>query len=297
MDFGYIFIVGCDRTGTTLLVNILNNHSEICISNQTHFMGHLARPGFRQKMREFGDLSNDDNVRQLVEFIYDQPFAGGHYWRWLHEHVDPHTLLRRVLDSDRSERALFSILMQARAGGESILGEKTPDHIKYVPTLLEWFPDARIIHTFRDPRAVFVSEFRFRWGHTQTSFPYKQLRLSKPLFSLFVLFHMSLEWFLAANYHLKYKEQYPDNYYLLKFEDLVGDPENQIRLLCNFLEVEFEREMLEQKVINTGFKSRRGKAGFDEQAIDRWQDHITPLSRAWFSLWAGKYLKEFGYVA
>ena len=143
MEFRYCFIVGCDRTGTTLLVNILNKHEEIRISNQTHFMGHLVRPGFRQKMKEFGDLSDDDNVRRLIEFMYARPFGGGSYWRWLRKNVEPADLLQRVLDSDRSERALFSMLMQMRAQGETVLGEKTPDHIRYVPTLLEWFPEAR----------------------------------------------------------------------------------------------------------------------------------------------------------
>jgi hypothetical protein len=297
MEPGYVFIVGCDRTGTTLLVNILNKHSDICISNQTHFMGHLVRPGFRQRMKEFGDLSDDDNVRRLVEFVYARPFAGGVYWHWLHKNVKPEALLHRILDSDRSERALFSLLMQVRARGETILGEKTPDHIKYVPTLLEWFPEARIVHTVRDPRAVYVSEFYHRWNQPGLkSFPYKQLRPIRPLYALFILFHMSLEWFLAANYHFKYKRQYPNNYYVLKFEDLINDPENQIRRFCAFLGVELQKGMLDQKVINTGFRSRQGKPGFDKQAIERWKEHIHPLSRAWFLLWGRKYLKEFAYI-
>ncbi len=41
-----------------------------------------------------------------------------------------------------------------------MLGEKTPTHYKYVPTLLEWYPEAKIIHTFRDPRAILVSQLK-----------------------------------------------------------------------------------------------------------------------------------------
>jgi hypothetical protein len=248
-------------------------------------------------MKEFGDLSDDDNVRRLVEFIYAKSFAGGAYWHWLRKNVEPAALLHHLLNSDRSERTVFSLLMQIRAADEKILGEKTPDHIQYVPTLLEWFPKACVIHTFRDPRAVFVSEFYNRWNQPGfKAFPYKQLRPIKPLYSAYILLHMSIEWFLAARYHFKYNERYPDNYYLLKFEDLIGDPEHQLGQLCSFLEIEFQNEMLGQKVINTGFASRRGIAGFDKQAIDRWKDHISPLSRAWFSLWAKKYLNELGYA-
>jgi hypothetical protein len=297
VGFEHVFIVGCDRTGTTLLTNILNNHTDICISNQTHFMGHLARPGFRQKMKDFGDLSDDTNVRRLVEFMYAKPFAGGVYWRWLRQNVEPESLLARILDSDRSERELFSLLMQIRANGEKILGEKTPDHIRYVPSLLEWFPNARIVHTFRDPRAVFVSEYYHRWNQPGLrSFPYKQLRPIKPLYALFILLHMNLEWFLAARYHFKYKTSYPAAYYLLKFEDLINDPTNQLKQLCDFLNVPFQDHMLAQKVVNSGFVADTGQSGFDKRAIDRWKSHVHPLLRLWFSLWGRKYLKEFGYL-
>lgn len=300
MEFGHIFVVGTGRSGTSLLVEILNKHTGICICNETYFMGTLARKGYRHKMREFGDLSNDDNVRKCVEFMYTKAFRGGDHWRWLQKNVGPEVLLQRISGSDRSERAIFALLMEARAKTETVLGEKTPGHIHFVPTFLEWFPKARIIHMIRDPRAVFVSDFHRRWVRPfmNTYFPYKQLRSVKPLYALFVLLRMSLEWFMAANYHFKYKERYPDNYYLLRFEDLVSDPENQIRQLCNFLGVEFQYQMLEQKAINvgTGFTARREKIGFDKQAINRWKEHISLWAQLWFSLWAKKYMKEFDYI-
>jgi hypothetical protein len=298
METRHVFIVGSGRSGTTLLVNILNKHPEICISVQTHYLGHVARPGFRHKMKDFGDLRDDDNVRRLADFIKNsRPYGGGAFWHWVRDNVETEALVRRILNTDRSERAIFAALMQLPAKGKPILGEKTPDHIHYVSTLLEWFPEARIVHSFRDPRAVFVSELHYRWNQRGLKrFPYKQLRPVKPLYSLFILLHMSIEWFLAARYHFRYKERYPDNYYLLKFEDLVLDPECQLKQLCDFLGVEFQDQMLEQTVTNTGFASRKGKAGFDAQAVDRWKGHISPLSRAWFLVWGRKYLKAFGYT-
>jgi hypothetical protein len=41
-----------------------------------------------------------------------------------------------------------------------ILGKKTPTHYYYVSTLVEWFPEAKIIHTFRDQRAILVSTIK-----------------------------------------------------------------------------------------------------------------------------------------
>jgi hypothetical protein len=94
--------------------------------------------------------------------------------------------------------------------------------------------------------------------------------------------------------YFKYKERYPDKYYLLKFEDLINDSEKHIRRVCDFLGVDFQDKMLEQKVVSRGFQL--GQAGFDAQAATRWKEHIDPWINNWFSFWFRKHLKEFGYA-
>ena len=159
-------------------------------------MGHLiASEGMRYKFRRFGDLSNDDNVRQFVDYIYSPAFQKSSkylelstQWRWIVRRVDKPDFLQRILESDRSERALFTIMMQVFAAHNSkpIMGEKTPAHIRYLPTLLEWFSPARVIHMLRDPRAIFASELRRRYKQSLTT-PYKQLKWVG-LLKLFIVF-------------------------------------------------------------------------------------------------------------
>ena len=83
-----------------------------------------------------------------------------------------------LLASDRTERGIFEAFLRIYADrrGKAIIGEKTPAHLAYVETLLEWFPNGRIIHCMRDPRAIYVSELRRRAAHAVT-FPYRQLAL------------------------------------------------------------------------------------------------------------------------
>jgi hypothetical protein len=304
MKTNFISIVGVSRSGTTLMRSILNASDQITICSENHFLGHLVPwEGARYRFRKFGDLSDDDNVRKLVDYIYsgglERDFRKhgyiGHHWIWIVKWVDKSDFLQRILASDRSERALFTVMMQVQADrrGRPIMGEKTPAHVRYVPTMLEWFPDGRIIHMIRDPRGNFVSEWRRRKKLPVTT-PYKQLQRFDALFTLYIVLQTTLAWFESISRYRKYKVLYPDNYYPMRFEDLVSDPETHIRRVCDFLGVEFQDKMLDQAVVSRGFK--QGQDGFDARAATRWREHIPPWVDTWFLFWFKKRLKELGYL-
>lgn len=299
----YIFIIGVSRSGTSLIRRILNSSSQIAICDETHFLGHLLPfEGKRYQFRKFGDLSKDENVRKLIDYIYSDEFAKGTkykpmnwQWKWIIENEDKENFVQRILSTDRSEQALFAVIMQifADGRGKSIKGEKTPVHLRYVPTLMNWYPNAKIIHMLRDPRAIFVSDLRRRRDLPITP-PFKQLKQHPFLFKLFIMLQITFVWFESLWRYNRYKKDYPNNYYLLKFEDLILDPKNQIMRLCDFLEVEFQEEMLNQTVISHGFCS--GQTGFDTKATLRWTEHIDSWINSWFLFWFRKDLKKYGYV-
>lgn len=305
MKTDFISIVGVSRSGTTLMRSILNSSNQIAICEENHFLGHLIySEGARHKFREFGDLSDDDNVRKLVDYIY----SGGleksfrkhrvmsYHWHWIIKCIDKKDFLQRILDSDRSERALFSVMMRVYADhmGKPIMGDKTPAHLRYAPTLLEWFPDGRIIHMLRDPRAIFFSELRRREQQPSITTPYKQLKRVGLLLKFFIVLQTTAAWFDSITRYFRYKELYPNHYYPLRFEDLVSDPEQHIRQVCDFLGIGFEEKMLDRVVVSQGF--RQGQAGFDVQAASRWKKYVDPWINGWFQFWFRKYLKELGYV-
>jgi Sulfotransferase family len=297
-----IFIVGVSRSGTSLMRKILNASDKIAIAWENHFLGHLiASEGARYRFRKFGDLSDDNNVRKLVDYIYSGNFwKSSRYrdvstqWRWIVRKVDKEDFLQRILDSDRSEHALFTVMMRVFADSKRkpIMGEKTPAHVRYVPTILDWFPKGRIIHMLRDPRGIFVSELRRR--QKAVTVPYRQLKRFKSLFKLYIVLQTTIVWFESVQRYRRYKRLYPNNYYLLRFEDLVTDPIQQVEQLCEFLGIDFQDKMLDQFVVSDGFQA--GQDGFDSQAAVRWRRHIDPWINAWFVFWFRKDLKEFGYA-
>jgi hypothetical protein len=238
----------------------------------------------------------------LVDYLYSGGFRRdskhrpvSYHWLWIIEWVDKEDFLQRILKTDRSDRALFSVMMRVFADhlGRPIMGEKTPAHLRYVSTLMEWFPNAKVIHMLRDPRGVFISDLRRR-KKLPVTFPFKQLNRHDTLLKLFIMLQTTAVWLEAVLRYHRYAKLYPDNYLLVKFEDLVTDPEKHIGRVCEFLEIEFQDKMLEQEVVSVGFRWK--ETGFDGQAASRWQEHIDPWIDRWFSFWFRNYLKEFGYL-
>ena len=297
-----IFIVGASRSGTTLMRTILERSPRIAIARENHFLGHLRESeGARFYFRQLGDLRDDDVVRKLVELVYSGEFQRrsrwrevSPFWRWLVANVAQADVTDRLLAADRTERGLFAALLRTYADkqGRPIMGEKTPAHIAYVDTLLEWFPDGRVVHMIRDPRGVFVSDLRRRRGKLRK--PYSWLARVPGLLPTTILMQTTWVWRGAARRHTGYRKRYRDRYRLVRFEDVVRAPDETLSGLFAFLGVEVPPDPTNVKVMARGFKW--GEEGLDAGAADRWREQIGGLSNRWLKLSLGIYMKRFGYT-
>jgi hypothetical protein len=304
-----VFIVGCARTGSTLLRQIMNRNQRLCLASETHFLRRWSRFGRDKQIVKYGDLTYDDNVDRLVEALYsDARTSTTGYWGWLKSNVDQQEFARRILATDRSDRAIFTTMLEVFAeakkgayGADLVLGEKTPAHLYSVPTLFEWFPETKVIHTFRDPRGIFVSTLKRmqtnRWG-IKAKYPSLPEKLVDPLINPLTVMFTTRTWFDAVKLHASYQQAYGDRYMLVRFEDLISEPERQVRKICAFVGVPYESQMIDEVVVvSSSYRDqRRGPSGFDKQSASRWRTHIDPLTRTWFSVLGRKHLKSFGYL-
>ena len=270
------------------------------------------RPGIRAQMHKLGDFSDDATITRLVKKIYAGHYSvfKGDYWSLAANDalkLDASTVESMILASDRSDKALYHILLQAYAGEDEdvILGDKTGPHLYHVPTLLEWFPNAKVIHTFRDPSAILASEHKKQLAKIDRKIKQAQekgshlqaliLKLRRPLSSLLIVFYITIAWLAAARLDKKYKETYPENYYLSSFESLVQTPEASIKAICQFLGIDFQDAMLNPPKVDSSF-SPKGGSGFNTQTLNRWQAYLKPWMKAWVVFWNKKYLKAFDYI-
>ncbi|MBX3029479.1 MAG: sulfotransferase [Chloroflexi bacterium] len=297
-----IFVVGVSRSGTTLMRRVLGSHSRIAIATENHYLGHLLPwEGARSYFRRLGDLHDDATIDRIVDLIYSGEFQHrsplrelSPYWRWLTRVIEPDEMRQRLLASDRTERGTFTVLMRVFADHKRkpIMGEKTPAHLAWAHTLLEWYPGARIVHMVRDPRGVYVSELRRRVDEPG-SVPYRWLERTPRLLRTFVLGEVSWAWARAEAQHRDLARTEPDRYRMVRFEDLVGEPVGTLETVCRFLGVEFEPSMLDQRVTSKG--ATKGQDGFDAGAADRWRQSIGPAEEAWLEHALGVRMRRFGY--
>jgi hypothetical protein len=297
-----IFVVGVSRSGTTLMRRVLGGHSRIAIATENHYLGHLLPwEGARTYFGRLGDMRDDATVRQVVAFVYDGGFERSSrlrepspFWRWLTRAVPRDELEARLLACDRTERGVFTVLLRTFADHKRkpIMGEKTPAHLAWADTLLAWYPDARIIHMIRDPRAVDVSEVRRRLG-APTTVPYRWLVGMPAVLRAFVLLEVTWAWAIATDRHRRLARRYPGRYLGVRFEDLVGDPEATLRTVCTFLGVEPEPRMLQRTVTSKG--AMQCMAGFDAGAADRWRGSIGGPSLRLMEGTLGRRMRALGY--
>jgi hypothetical protein len=212
-----ILIIGTERSGSNLLRLVLNSHSNIAIPHPPHFMRYFA-----PLTSAYGDLTQVRNRRALVRDA--QLLLRRHIHPWEHP-----------IDADRvlaqSTASVFGVVgafyeEYRRAEGKPRWGCKSTFTVHHVPEVRAEYPNARFVWLVRDPRDVAASAKRAVFNHFH---PYRTAQLWAEQQSL-----------AAA----ALDEHGPGVVHLIRYEDLVTDPEPTLRRLCEFLDEPFEPAML-----------------------------------------------------
>jgi len=187
--------------------------------------------------------------------------------------------LSGTLEEDAvSYEAFFDVLLRTYAlqHGKRRYGEKTPQHAGESETLICMFPDCKVIHLIRDPRDVVASLKRMPWGDRTAIGNAKQ-------------------WVDCTRGALKVRES--QNYHELHYEELVTDPEDSLRSICEFLGEAFEPEMLDPDDTQTAraWWFERAQKEVSTKRIEKWRDELSASEVALVEWVAGPVMHELGY--
>jgi len=144
----YFFIVGCQRSGTTLLQEVLNLHPEISVLHETRFFRHVW--GKRKWKRILGT--------SLWERLVLRPFFSTDNMSAHQLNVESILRTCRELEPGEMMECLRATMDQfAQFRGSRKCGEKSPIHLFFHSELARSFPGAPLLILLRDPRAVAAS--------------------------------------------------------------------------------------------------------------------------------------------
>lgn len=209
-----VFLVGCARSGTTLLQRLLDAHSAIAIAPETHFVRRFC---LQRDAR--GSLDDGQVFERLIDEVVAMP-------EFADMRLDAAQFRQAAAGIERTYGAVFELLLRSfqELRGVRIVGEKTPNHVRYMRTLEEFFPNARFVHIVRDPRAVVNSWRSVPWSTGTVSGDARRWRLA-----------IRAAW-----------EGPPHSraLHVVHYERLVVNPEKELRAICRFLEIAFEPAML-----------------------------------------------------
>jgi hypothetical protein len=266
----YVFLIGSARSGTTLLRRIVDAHPQIAITPETHWV-----PRWYEKRK--GITPDGLVTRDVLEAL-------GAHRRFPRFEVRLEDLERLL---ERGQPVTYSAFVSGfydlfgRTRGKRLVGDKTGEYARHIPTLHALWPQARFVHLIRDGRDVCLSVLEWK---------------EKPGASRFVTWDedrvatTALWW--KRNVRLAREAAValpPELYYEIRYEALVTRPEEECRRLCDFLDVRFDDSMLRFHEGRT-----RTEAGLSAKAA--WLP-ITPGLRDWRSQMSGEDLERFEAAA
>lgn len=268
-DFAPFFIVGFERSGTTLLATLLDRHSMIAVTPETHFFD-LVLP----KRRDIRDISTH-------AALADRLFSSRRVKDMVLEHSK---LLARFKRYSPNYPSLLQATLEeyVEKQGKSIIGEKTPAHMPYVPLILRWYPNAKVICIVRDGRDAVLSLMKSPW-------PQKNLRL-----------HCRM-WRWCAKRTLKYEKWFPNNFTIVRFEDILLRPKETVMWIDGFLGVAFEDRQLDPSiptdVVPQWEQQWKGKvcSELDPKRVEAWKETALPKEVWVMNSMMHSYLKYFNY--
>ena len=260
-----VFIIGCPRSGTTLLYSILHGSEEFYSSSmESHYLWKKWLPDKRDPLfavhlteADFQPGDTEYLERKYHEYTYAQPWQGA-FARFLFRNRTFGFLMK-------SFQPLWRKLNAAFKQHDYRVIDKTPPNTYRISFLKKAFPDAKFIYIKRDPRTN-ISSLMEAWRSTGKRFDFKFRKfydynkklnikgysgsvwkftnppgweeyMDKPLEEV-----CAFQWLSAHKYAQKAfaSMQKGIDYEEINYEDLITEPEKYIEALCDFIDIPYE---------------------------------------------------------
>ena len=199
------FLVGCGRSGTTLLRAMCDSHPDLAVPPESHFIVPLA--------------AGSGHPIDSAVFL-DRLYAQERFRLWELDRAEVEAAFRRSAPDDYAGAVRTVFSAWAATQGKIRYADKTPGYVLHIPMLARLFPESVFVHLVRDGRDVACSFLELGWADTVEE--------------------AALHWRLRVLRGRQGGLALPSHrYHELRYEDLVADPEGSLRRLCDVMSVPF----------------------------------------------------------
>lgn len=274
MTGGPLFIVGCGRSGTTMLRLMIDGHPEMAIPPESHFI-----PPLWHARQRYGPEGRMDAQRLVADILATPPVR---LWE-----LPAAPVLERVASLARptfasTVEAVFMAYADTR--GARRWGDKTPVYVMSIPLLARLWPEARFVHVIRDGRDVAPSLVGMqRWG-------------PRTLAGAARTWRDRVRTGRRAGRNLG-----PARYVEVRYERLVDDTEEVLREVASFAGLGFHPDMLNaheraaQRLSDHEKARHRHEGEPPTRGLRDWRRDLTPEEVLTFEAIAGPELSTLGY--
>lgn len=268
-ETGSIHVGGIERSGKTTLSAFLDAHPDIAVPPVgTNMWTYFAY--------RFGNLDDPGNLRACIDGMmsYDRI-------RSLTPDVG------RIEADFRSGRPtygrLFSLFLgqYAERRSKRIWGTQAGWLEKHAEDLFHEYPETRVIHLIRDPRDRFAA-VKHHWPS-----------------GLGGAGAATAKWIRSASLGQRNQRRYAGRYLVVRFEDLVIEPEQTVKEVCQFLGLDFDSSMLSAVKRRGGGRhvadSRPLAQALSSEYIGIFRDRLDYQELAFLQKKTGRLARAYGY--
>lgn len=293
-----MFILGCHKSGTSLLRALLDSHSELnVIPIESHFFKNIGYwidyPLKRGTMRQ---LSVNEKMQNLITYINSLnsvneerlAYADSNTKGEWNVDVFKKSLFKNVKAEAADDKILFKCYAKAifnslgwdKVSDQNPFVEKSVENVEIASLIKAIFPNSVLIHILRNPYAVLTA---LRKKSSQTPF------LLNSIYSIYKSF-----------YHAYNNINAIKDYHVMRFEDLIFNTEESMFQVAKILGINFEPTLLRP---TSGGNPWGGNStsdinfsGISKKPLQKWKEEIKPFEIELVNATLGNVLSFYSYT-
>ncbi|MFC4558008.1 sulfotransferase family protein [Virgibacillus kekensis] len=292
-----IFLIGNHKSGTSLLRSLLDSHEDLfVIPNEIHPFKHLGYwIDYDMRKNYPKQLSVREKVRNFKEWIEYSNQAFDKYadsdTRNIWDLDLLNNLVKQRLETDQeiSDKDLvdffletpYQLIQKKPIPQNKRIVEKSVEHGEFAADLQKMYPHAKFVHIIRNPYSNLVS---IRKYIGRNKFPF----LRDPVNALY-----------NSYYYLEKNQRIIDNYFVIRYEDLLTKPDETISEIAEFLGIPNQNSLYQPSSLGGNWAGNSTNnvefKGISAKNINSWKTNITDIEIKLVNKLFSQILSKYNY--